>query len=124
MKRYIDSIESINKLNHIIQDSTFWIYFRVLLSIFKFIHNHQKIFESNKTGLNRVYPCWIEINSHLHNLTISGSTPFWKNIKAYFECIEHNEFEIYIQAQLQAIHLAIYILIPINNVDPFLPRFI
>jgi hypothetical protein len=62
---------------------TFWQNLSGLHQALKPIHAFQKMSESNASGLNKVYPRWIQLNSHMQRFRQEGSGPWWKDINEY-----------------------------------------
>lgn len=85
-------------------DSNFWNDLKDLLTVLKFIHDHQKMSESNKATVDQVYVKWIEIQKHLtrciaHNRHENAIQKFLKTL-----------FDIRFNIQMHTMHRVVYYL--------------
>ncbi|KAF7926467.1 hypothetical protein EAE99_005662 [Botrytis elliptica] len=79
--------------------------------------------ESNKALLACVCPCWIDINAHFQRFRVEGTSPFSYDIENYCLRAGRGGWNLRMNIQLQSIHIAAYILNPLNFNAPLIPSF-
>ena len=78
------------------------------------IHERQKMSESNRSFLHRVYPQWVELSAHIDKFAKEG-TPFYKDILAYKNRKGLGGWEDRKSKQVLPIHVLAHLLLPINR---------
>ena len=106
-----------------LNDSRWWQQLQGVQSVIKPIHEKIKMSESNKTSLNKVFPQWIDLQSHISKYSQPGSSPWWEDIKAYKERVGTGGWEDRMRKQLLPVHLAAYMLTPANREMELTPKF-
>jgi hypothetical protein len=103
-------------------DESFWQRLQSLNNLFKRLHELQVMSESNKSGLNKVYPCWIEINTIFQEMRQPGSNSWWFDVNEYCCRKGQGGFDDRIEKQLLPIHIAAHMLTPVNRDTSLLPK--
>jgi hypothetical protein len=96
-----------------LQDQEFWAATSDLLQLLKPIHRVQKMSEANRANISYVYPRWMEIELHLHQIANSKNA-FAADIHGYLNGIDKKSWTRRRNKQLKPIHLAAYFLHPDN----------
>jgi hypothetical protein len=109
-----DARSECKSIESFINDRSFWDKLKGLQSLLKPIHEAQKMSESTHSTLDKVYPRWVQIQSHLNTLSQPGSNPWAHEVAAYMRrgasgWIERTE------KQIVPVYIVAYILNPANR---------
>ncbi|KAI0997364.1 hypothetical protein K3495_g10821 [Podosphaera aphanis] len=75
--------------------------------------------ESNRAPLAKVYPPWLNIDSHFCQNQLPHSVPWWYDLQQYCTRIGPSSWESRMKKHLLPIHLAAQILLPENQHNGF-----
>jgi hypothetical protein len=108
-------------INPLLQDNMFWDRTIAAKKILGPIHEQQKMSESNRATLAKVYPCWMTINSHLMAMSSPGACLFSQDIAEYLARVGKGGWNYRMSKQLLPVHTAAYILTPVHGDAQLLP---
>jgi hypothetical protein len=95
--------------------SDFWQQSRALEVVLEPIHTQQKMSESNRSTLGKVYTRWITLNGHFQEFRKASSGTWWQEINNYCTRVGRGGWNDRCKQQVLPIHLAAYILLPVNH---------
>jgi len=101
-------------IESLINDRSFWDKLRGLKNLLEPIHEAQKMSESTHSSLDKVYPRWLQIHTHLDEISKEGSSPWAHEVKAYMTR-RASGWNERLEKQVVAVHLVAYILNPENR---------
>jgi hypothetical protein len=109
-----DARSECKSIESFINDRSFWDKLKGLQSLLKPIYEAQKMSESTHSTLDKVYPRWVQIQSHLNMLSQLGLNPWVHEVAAYMRrgasgWIERTE------KQIVPVYIVAYILNPANR---------
>jgi hypothetical protein len=121
LKSYASLPDAADTVKPLLQDDSWWQRLKSLYQLVYPFHEHQKMSESNRAGLNKVYPRWIKLNSHLQQFREPGSFSWWQDVDAYCNRIGQGGWQDRIDKQLLPIHLVAYLLTPEHRETILMP---
>jgi len=74
LKAYTILPSAADSLKPLLLKHSFWQRLAGLDTLFEPLHKLQIMSESNTSCINKVYPCWIEINRHFQQLRLPSSS--------------------------------------------------
>lgn len=104
-------------------DEVNWQMLNCLYSTIYPIHEHQKMSESNRATLDKVYPRWMKINEHMQEKRLPQAGPFSSDIDEYCKRAGIGGWSHRMGRQLRPLHLTAYVLNPAYYKDKLLPSF-
>ncbi|RKF75964.1 hypothetical protein GcC1_075008 [Golovinomyces cichoracearum] len=120
LKIYAENPDDVNepivnlKASHLHRSCDFWQQNKEFERFLERLHNLQKMNESNKTKLDKVYTRWATAEAHLREWSIPGTSSWSEDITSYYHRIGKNSWQARKAQQVLPIHYVAYELNPQN----------